>query len=89
MKAPFSSVTRVTTGWVASSQYRVRFSFFRKNWPVTVMLVVSPPAVGCRPIVAPLGRGAYTIAAFPVAPLVLVALTVNAYVMLSERFEAT
>jgi hypothetical protein len=52
-------------------------SFFRKSWPVTVMTVLDVPAVGCKPMVAPTGRGAYTTAAFPVAPLVLVAVTVK------------
>jgi hypothetical protein len=52
-------------------------SFFRNSSPVTVMLAAGPPAVGCNPIVAPVGSGAYTVAAGPVRGLVLVAVTLN------------
>jgi len=56
--APLSSVTRVAAGWVVRSQYSVRLSFLRKLEPVTVMLMVITPAVGCSPIEASVGRGA-------------------------------
>jgi hypothetical protein len=77
VNAPLSSVTRVAAMCVVTSQYRLRLSFLRKLWPVTVMLMVITPPVGCSPIEASLGRGAYTTAAGPVADLELVALTLN------------
>jgi hypothetical protein len=88
VKPPLSSVTRVAATWLVRSQYRVRLSFFRKFEPVTVIALVIRPAVGCKPIVASEGRGAYTIAGFPVVGLELVALTVKVYVTLSARPEA-
>ena len=63
-------------------------SFLRKLSPVTVRVVLRTPAVGDNPMLAPLGSGAYTTAAGPVVGLVLVALTVNAYVMLSATPDA-
>jgi hypothetical protein len=33
-------------------------SLFKNAWPVTVMLVLGPPAVGCMPMLAPIGSGA-------------------------------
>ncbi len=83
MKAPLASVTTVAAIWVVRSQYSVMLSFLRKLSPVTVRMVLSPPAVGDNPMVAPIGSGAYTTAAAPVVGLVLVALTANVYVMLS------
>ena len=64
-------------------------SFFRKNWPDAVIELSAPPAVGCNPMVAPVGSGAYTVAAGPVTLRELVAVTLKVYVMLSARFDAT
>src|SRR6202521_3485149 len=61
VKAPLSSVTTDAATWADVSQYSVMLSFFKKFWPVALMLVVGPPAVGSNPMVAPPGRGAYTV----------------------------
>lgn len=58
VKAPLSSVITAAMPWADVSQYSVRLSFLRKFWPVAVMLVVGPPALGSNPMVAALGRGA-------------------------------
>ena len=58
VKAPVSSLTTVPATCVERSQYSVIVSFLRKSWPVTVIAVLAPPAVGCRPIDAPAGSGA-------------------------------
>ncbi len=58
VNAPVSSATTEPATWVERSQYRVMLSFFKKSWPVTVMLVLGPPAVGWSPSDAPVGRGA-------------------------------
>ena len=58
-------------------------SFFRKSWPVTVMAVVAPPAVGCSPMLAPVGKGRKPSPQPRSLARVLVALTANVYVMLS------
>jgi hypothetical protein len=77
VNAPLPSVTTDVATWLEVSQKRVMLSFLRKSWPVTVMGVLAPPAVGDSPIVAPLGSGAYMVAAAPVVGLELVALTEN------------
>jgi hypothetical protein len=77
VKAPWSSVTTEAATCVETSQNSVMVSFLRKSWPVAVMLVLAGPVVGCRPMLAPLGRGAYTVAAGPVALRELVAVTVK------------
>jgi hypothetical protein len=89
MKAPFASVTTEVATWLGLSQYSVMLSFFRKPWPVAVMPAEAWPAVGSSPMLAPMGRGAYTVAAGPVTFLELVAVTENVYVMLFARFDAT
>jgi hypothetical protein len=58
VKAPLPSVTTEVATWVVTSQYSVMLSFFKNSWPVTVTLVPAVPAVGCIPMLAPIGSGA-------------------------------
>jgi hypothetical protein len=63
-------------------------SLARNSWPVATMFVVETPAVGASPMLAPVGRGAYTVAAGPVTFREFVAVTLNVELRLSGMFEA-